>query len=588
MTKKILRVLLPAFALIAVTGTAATILVQRYFTQQYESEWKDELRNNSARIRIILEEIIAADLATTRAMAAYISVHPDLDGEEFTRYAREIVGDSPTIRNIVAAKGFIITYVYPLKGNESVLGVDYRDVPSQLPLVMEARDSRRLVMAGPLEIIQGGRGVIGRAPVFTPPEEAGGEPRFWGIVSSVINFDEMMRAMAPTISQFQLEIALRGVDGKGEAGAVFYGDDALFENDQADVRDVTLPTGTWQLAAVPATPYPMRHPFWGTVNVAAIIIVAFLTTLTYSKIRSDVLLRDSERQLERYIKIVDDHVAICQFDEAGRITSASTTMINLMGFDESSLVGRSFNEIISEESRRAVSHEMWRKLRRGMGWHGEIPARTRGGSLLWLETDISTFPRDTDQSITYMAINQDITARKELEIVSITDRLTGLYNRQKTDLVLEEERERFIRYGEVYAVILFDVDHFKRINDRYGHLEGDRVLKKIACITGDQTRKTDVIGRWGGEEFLILCPHTNQDGALSRAEALRETIETCDFGLRANVTASFGVVGVDEVASRRTAESPDFTELILKSADDALYRAKTEGRNRVVSADFRT
>ena len=161
---------------------------------------------------------------------------------------------------------------------------------------------------------------------------------------------------------------------------------------------------------------------------------------------------------------------------------------------------------------------------------------------------------------------------RKLEKLSITDRLTGLYNRLKLDEALESEVARAPRSGQTFSVILIDIDHFKQVNDQHGHQTGDQLLTAIAEILRAGTRATDFVGRWGGEEFLIVCPHTDAAGATRLAENLRQTIQDYRFPVVAQKTASFGV------ASFR----PDDTvKEIVARADTALYAAKDAGRNKV-------
>jgi diguanylate cyclase (GGDEF)-like protein/PAS domain S-box-containing protein len=579
--RRTLRVLLPVSFLIIAVGIAATVFVQQYLAQQYRSREMRELRISAARVRIRLEEIISTDLSAIHAMASYIAVHPDLDHTRFSAFARQIIGRSATLRNLVASKGLVISFVHPLDGNESVLGVDYRDVPSQLPLVMEARDTGRLVVAGPVETIQGGRGIIGRAPVYVAVNGRDGD--FWGIVSSVISFEGLIGQLRPISESSNVAFALRGVDGTGESGDVFYGDPCLFDDGNTVIQEVMLPTGSWLLAVAPETLFPQRHPHWFLVNATALFSVAFLLVLTASKVRSDTRLRESEGRLERYVGIVDNNVAIIQTDGDGVLTAVSTALCNLSGYTADDLIGRSVDDLVDPNTPGISFADIRDEVEGGSSWHGELKLQNSSGKTLWFDTDVSILYDESGTESGFLAVNQDITNRKELEILSITDRLTGLFNRQKTDFSLEEQRERYARYDETYSVIIFDIDHFKWINDANGHLAGDRVLKTIAEVITDHIRRTDIAGRWGGEEFLILCPHTNQEGATIVAEGLRKAIEGYDFGLADNVTASFGVVGVDSPVINQPAESPDFTEAILKADDDALYRAKMTGRNAVIT-----
>ncbi len=161
---------------------------------------------------------------------------------------------------------------------------------------------------------------------------------------------------------------------------------------------------------------------------------------------------------------------------------------------------------------------------------------------------------------------------KELQHLSETDQLTGAYNRMKTDSLLAIEFERSRRYGRNLSVVMFDLDHFKSINDTYGHQEGDRVLIVVAALVKEHIRQHDVLGRWGGEEFLILCPKTDLRGAKKLAENLRTELARFDFGKIDDVTASFGVA--------QTTTTDDVRRLIRR-ADDALYEAKQTGRNCV-------
>ncbi|MBU4440543.1 MAG: GGDEF domain-containing protein, partial [Firmicutes bacterium] len=173
-------------------------------------------------------------------------------------------------------------------------------------------------------------------------------------------------------------------------------------------------------------------------------------------------------------------------------------------------------------------------------------------------------------------IERDITERKELENelkdLAIKDQLTGLYNRRKIDEVLMKEKQQAGLSKQNLAIIMADIDMFKLVNDQHGHLVGDTVLIAVTKILSQGVRKTDIVGRWGGEEFMIVCPDTDLVGATVLAEKLREMVAARDFEVIGKKTCSFGV------AQLRKEETID--ELLLRS-DLALYRAKERGRNRV-------
>lgn len=161
---------------------------------------------------------------------------------------------------------------------------------------------------------------------------------------------------------------------------------------------------------------------------------------------------------------------------------------------------------------------------------------------------------------------------KLLKELSIRDHLTQLYNRNKLDSVLAHEANVANRYGNSFGVIMIDIDFFKSVNDIYGHQMGDSVLREFTDILQSSSRKTDIIGRWGGEEFLIICCEANLDGTLTFAEKLKEKVASFPFIIGEQKTASFGV---------STYKKNESIQSLIKRADDALYEAKKKGRNRV-------
>ena len=164
-------------------------------------------------------------------------------------------------------------------------------------------------------------------------------------------------------------------------------------------------------------------------------------------------------------------------------------------------------------------------------------------------------------------------ANHELMVLSVTDKLTQVFNRVRLDEVLRAEMNRASRYGTPLSVALADLDFFKQVNDVYGHAVGDEVLIRTAEILRANIRGEDTVGRWGGEEFMIILPQTEPDQAMAVAEKIREAIESENFAQVGRRTASFGVTGFIQ---------GDTDVTILARTDRALYAAKMKGRNRVV------
>ena len=162
---------------------------------------------------------------------------------------------------------------------------------------------------------------------------------------------------------------------------------------------------------------------------------------------------------------------------------------------------------------------------------------------------------------------------QKLNTQAVTDQLTGLYNRIRLDEALNSEMARQVRYNHVFGLVLMDVDHFKKVNDIYGHTTGDRVLVCLSRLLQANVRKTDTLGRWGGEEFLLICPDVDEQSLRLLAEKLRKRIEEYNFPGVRHCTVSFGA------SLFRKDES--LTQL-LERTDKALYKAKENGRNQVI------
>jgi diguanylate cyclase (GGDEF)-like protein len=167
----------------------------------------------------------------------------------------------------------------------------------------------------------------------------------------------------------------------------------------------------------------------------------------------------------------------------------------------------------------------------------------------------------------------------ELELITLanTDKLTMACNRQYFDLRLTEETQIARRYKQVFSVIFFDLDHFKKVNDQYGHAEGDLVLIEFSAIIKNMNRDTDLFARYGGEEFVLLAKMANRHTANEIYLRIKNAIDKHTFGKVGNITFSAGIAEFDC--------NNDTTESIIKRADKALYKAKEAGRNQAVTAD---
>jgi diguanylate cyclase (GGDEF)-like protein/PAS domain S-box-containing protein len=233
---------------------------------------------------------------------------------------------------------------------------------------------------------------------------------------------------------------------------------------------------------------------------------------------------------------------------------------SMIYLDDKVMVENSINEILAGNEVSPIEHRIIR----------------RDGKVVWIRNTMVPHRNDQGLMTHYDGLIEDITGRKlaeeELRRLAATDKLTGAYNRTKCHEILEREIERVKRHNQPLSIIIFDIDRFKKVNDRYGHSAGDYVLKTIADIVRESIRKIDYFVRWGGEEFMIISSETNLKEASALAERIREIIESSTFEDVGKVTVSFGVTEFRE---------NDTEDSLIKRADDAMYEAKKKGRNRV-------
>jgi len=166
-----------------------------------------------------------------------------------------------------------------------------------------------------------------------------------------------------------------------------------------------------------------------------------------------------------------------------------------------------------------------------------------------------------------------LAVNKALEKLSRLDTLTQIPNRFNLDTAMQIRYDMYQRHKKVFSVILIDIDYFKSVNDTFGHLVGDEVLKSVANLIGSNIRDTDFLGRWGGEEFMIICEETDSEGAYNLAEKIRLSIQNNEFNLIGYKTISLGIAEIEENIAIND---------LIKKADDALFYAKNNGRNKTI------
>ncbi len=290
-------------------------------------------------------------------------------------------------------------------------------------------------------------------------------------------------------------------------------------------------------------------------------------------------------ELERRAQILQQIVenasdGIITMEVGGRILTANPAVESVFGYAPDKIVGKSVTFLFPDGVQGDGTAQMLKTGAAGRPWRGELSARRKDGSLILVHMSTSVLRDQGGGPRCLTGIARDVTERRllleKLQRLSITDNLTGLFNHRFFHDRLHYEFIRARRYDEPLGCIMIDVDYFKTVNDTYGHLIGDDVLKSIAGFVTGATRSVDIVARYGGEEFAVLLPNTDLAGAARCAEHIWQSIGTAEMSARQGtlrLTVSAGV----------SALTPDVTDEmeLLRRADSALLAAKRRGRNNV-------
>lgn len=370
-----------------------------------------------------------------------------------------------------------------------------------------------------------------------------------------------------------------------------------------------------------------RRVYWlllafGTIGIALVAGIAALTvrqvargtaTIEDQAVRLDAMLKENEFQRQA----TDAHNIVSIADAAGDIIYANEKFCEVSQYSRDELIGNNHRLLRSGVHDDDFYRQMWETITEGQIWQGEICNRRRDGGLYWVATTIVPFLDSAGLPYKYVSVRTEVTRIKdaeavllrgkeeleamvaertaaleatnaelaheirqreklqaELEALATTDSLTGVANRREFNNVLRHEISRAERYLSPLSLVLMDIDHFKSINDRYGHQAGDAVLRAFAQLVGDNVREQDMLARWGGEEFALLCPVTTLADAEQLAHKLQALLRAQEFPHVGRLSCSFGLSEWCE------GEPPG--EFIGR-ADVALYQAKEGGRDRVVA-----
>ena len=596
-------------ALAAVIVVIFGIFADRQNAQLFREHSRDEVLDRVGLIRAQLEGNINGDVALMRGLVTAVAIEPEMSQARYAAIAESLLESGSEIRSIAGAPDLVVSLMYPMAGNEKALGLDYRRNDAQREAALRARDRREVVLAGPVNLVQGGRGFIARLPVFA--NDARGGKTFWGLISGVIDVERLYRDCGLLDDNLPIDVAIAPKNADGAMGAPFFGAPATIANRPVMV-DVSLPAGEWRIAATPKGGWGPPQGRWllRLIIVAAGLIVIvptwFIGRLVEERRVSSAKLRDRERELERLSRRLElaleiSKVAVWEMDvESGELVW-DDRMNELYGYpqDNGPRGYRHWRDRIDPKDLARAERDFQNSMCTGRRYESEFDVLLPDGQRRVIRT-IGTIYRTPEGLEKIAGLNWDITAdvaltedltrskaltearnvelesaRASIEHNALHDFLTKLPNRMYLERELEARAQRCAATGKGVVVLHLDLDRFKQINDTLGHSAGDAMLTHTAEAIRACLRKDDFVARTGGDEFVVVCDaDMEMDGFKDLAHRLIEAVRKptafdgheCRFGMSIGIAGAVGA----EVDRQR----------LLVNADIALYRAKSLGRNR--------
>ncbi|MDE1164609.1 MAG: EAL domain-containing protein [Pseudomonas sp.] len=575
---------------ILVIGSSLAISVGQMDSKHRRDEQRAQVELRLNAIGAQVESSLRSAFGEAEGIAQLISLDGRIDDGHFRAMADQVLKSVGYIHHLVIAPGDVMTAVYPLHGNEQILGRDYRTLGEQYAQVQRARRLAQATLDGPLALLQGGRALIYRRPIFLTQHR--GMPRYWGSLAVVADIDPLLKATGLADDQ-TLDVALRTGDNQSAPGVVISGDATLFQG-AASVQAIKVPGGAWQLAGQP-------HGGWTTFGLldsslfilcqGAVLLFGVLTHLLgrshrtvsrrnqelsdeiFERVAIQASLVQSEDRFRTLFERSPDPVWIV--DAQDHCVQANAAALKAFGFSDMAdfrgLTPADVSPVLQPDGQTSA----YKAMANMRATHAKGVHRFE-----WLHkhTDGSTFAAQVtlcimqlaQETLTY-SIVRDITqlkrAQAELEQLAHYDAITRLPNRPHFHLRLNQAIEQ----GAPLAVLILDVDGFKTVNDTLGHPLGDRLLQQATQRFIASIAASDTVARLGGDEFAFIL--LGNERVMAVVQALVQALHA-PFDLDGNtalVTASIGVALFPEHGKS--------SDELLRHADTAMYAAKESGRN---------
>ncbi|MBU1307073.1 MAG: EAL domain-containing protein [Alphaproteobacteria bacterium] len=597
--------LIPILIALVVVLTGG-ILLDKQRTVLLDAGARTTVWTQVSLIRAKLEGNINGNFQLVRGLVSTLSTEPDMSETRFATLVSKLFEEKSQLRLLAAAPDLVVSMIYPLAGNARARGLDYRQNIEQRDAVLQARDTGKLVLAGPLDLVQGGRGFVGRFPVFvdTPTGE-----QFWGVVSAVVDETRLYADSGLLDRSLDIDISITSSNaGKTEA-APFFGPSLT---DADPVRaEVILPSGKWIISAAPKGGWDaVPRGDWlfrlGLGIAVALILMPIVITGRLLGERQQHSREQAARAAElarvsRRLGLALDvsKVGVWELDLASGQESWDARTNELYGLpaDDGPRSHEHWKKAVHPDD-QARAEADFRRMILGGRYESDYRVLLPDGALRYVRS-IAALYSEPGRPERVVGVNWDVTAdvtlseelrranmltdarnseleaaRVRIEHTALHDSLTGLPNRRYLDDRLQRHEMNAQPGDCALALLHIDLDRFKQINDTLGHAAGDAMLVHVSEVLRRICRDSDFVARVGGDEFVVLTTKANDDAYLSElADAIvtqmRQPLNYEGHECRCGVSVG--------IAAERDALVD--VKRLLVNADIALYRAKARGKN---------
>ncbi len=547
------------------------IVLERDYLQE---RLRTSVSHHAVDVASRLQSEINANVFLANGLIALITAYPREYKNRIQPALKSLHDINPNLRNIGIAPNNRIAHVYPVEGNEAAIGLYYPDIPSQWPAVQKAIETRSTVLAGPVNLAQGGIALISRTPVFLD----GGD--YWGIISLVINIEQLLQDVYGDLHRMDISYAVRNTTPLNLDNVMIYGDPVLFAQDSIQIQ-LRVPGGSWQLAAMPTAGWRVNPKLMGIFCAVAILVSICLSAIWYVLQQQRLRVQASELYLRTIMQTTNDGLVVT--DGHGVIQLMNAAVENISGYTVDEVCGQSISSLLPHNSDELTKWLFDHTQQKDDNKQHRMVIRHKDGHKVPVEITIAEAV--LNKQILYISAIREISERlrleKRLKAMANTDSLTGVFNRRAIENISQRQFKFFRRTGEPFTILMLDLDHFKTVNDTYGHKVGDDTLIATVEVLKTCLRETDYLGRYGGEEFIALLPATPGTAAQEVAQRICDAIRTEAYRAENGVTFSATIsIGVAEISDTDHAVID-----CIKRADQALYQAKDAGRDRFVLAE---